>query len=144
MLHVKLQQLVSEVQSLAAVFDTLCIVVNLEQEQNIALVNLVRAVIKLQKVIYFSLNVCLLFQLDCVVGANTVFVCLGDAHLKGLVFIKIALKQAVVQFDAGQTFSVEIKVVVCLDNILQEFSQVVGVVNKDLKQVFNFDLFVRL
>lgn len=61
MLHVELQQLVSEVQSLAAVFHTLCIVVNLKQEQNIALVNLVRAVIKLQKVIDFSLNVCLLF-----------------------------------------------------------------------------------
>jgi hypothetical protein len=49
-----------------------------------------------------------------------------------------------VQFDAGQAFSVEIKVVVWLNNVLQEFSQVVGVVNKDLKQVFNFNLFVRL
>jgi len=48
------------------------------------------------------------------------------------------------QFYAGQPFSVEIEVVVGLDNVLQEFSQVVGVVNKDLKQVFNFNFFISL
>jgi len=108
----------SEVQSQTAVFHTLSIVVNLEQEQNVAFVNLVRAVIKLQKVVDFSFNVCLLFQLDCIVCANAVFVCFGDAHFKGLILVKIALEKAVVQFYAGKTFSVEIEVIVGLDNVL--------------------------
>jgi hypothetical protein len=47
-----------------------------------------------------------------------------------------------VQFDAGEAFGVEIKVIVGFNNILKKLSEVVGVVYKNLQQVFNFNFFV--
>lgn len=131
---VKRKKLLAKVKALAAVFDTLVILINLEKEQDVVFVDLAVDVVLLKETRDFQFDL-LAFFFDL----GRVLVVLARS-LQRLVLVEVALKQAVVQVDVCKPPLVEVHPPLPerKHHMLQEGPQLVGMVHKYLQQLLDF------